>query len=56
MLIEDDGKHGEVNPDALEEAILGDFLVEDEPVGEFKEPDEEEDELDIAFKDDDETW
>ncbi|MDB5259912.1 MAG: hypothetical protein JWN37_143 [Candidatus Nomurabacteria bacterium] len=58
MLIEDDSKiPAEINPDALEEAMLDDFLVaEESAVIVVEEEDEREDELDIAFKDDDESW
>jgi hypothetical protein len=58
MLIEEDVKSVEINPDALEEG-LGDevFILEEEEVVVFSgEEDEQEDEVDIPFDANDEGY
>lgn len=57
MLVEEEPKNvSELSPDAIEDVFEVDVMVEDE-VPTFKTPDEDDDEIDIAFlADDDEQW
>ncbi len=56
MLIEEEPKNvGEVNPDALEALFEGD-IIEEEEIVLFPGEDEEEDEIDLAFRANDEGY
>lgn len=55
MLIEEEVKAAEVNPDAIEEGFEEDILVEEEVVT-FALREETEDEVDIAFNPNDEGY
>lgn len=56
MLIEEEIKpSGEINPDALEAVFEEEILVEDEVLV-VGDPDEEPDEIDIAFQANDEGY
>lgn len=57
MLIEEEPKMvGEINPDALEAVFDEEIILEEDVIVFNKNDDEESDELDIAFRDDDEDW
>lgn len=56
MLIEDEPKSVEINPDAFEAMLDDDTLVVEEDVSLFGEDDEEVDEIDIAFQANDEGY
>jgi hypothetical protein len=55
MLIEEEVKSGEINPDALEAVFEEDVLIEEDEVS-FNESGEEVDEIDIAFQANDEGY
>ncbi|MDQ5962533.1 MAG: hypothetical protein QG653_340 [Patescibacteria group bacterium] len=56
MLIEEEPKNTEINPDALEAMLDDDTLVVEEEVAVFGDDDEEVDEIDIAFQANDEGY
>lgn len=56
MLIEEEVKTVEINPDALEEGLGEEVFVEEEEVVIFTGGEEREDEIDIAFEANDEGY
>ena len=56
MLIEEEIKTVEINPDALEEGLGEEVFVEEEGIVVFSDREEREDEVDIAFEANDEGY
>ena len=56
MLIEEEVKSVEINPDALEEGLGEEIFVEEEEVIAFTGGEDREDEIDIAFEANDEGY
>jgi hypothetical protein len=56
MLIEDESKSVEINPDALEAVFAEEILIEEEEIAPLGGLDERPDEIDIAFQANDEGY